>query len=49
VIERVSLAVRLKRVEVASCPPELARRWFGPVPATAPLRTEEDCAAEAGA
>ncbi len=22
------------------------RRWFGPVPATAPLRTLEDCAAE---
>jgi predicted transcriptional regulator of viral defense system len=26
--------------------PEGDRRWFGPVPATAPLRTLEDCAAE---
>ena len=26
--------------------PESERRWFGPVPATAPLRTLEDCAAE---
>jgi predicted transcriptional regulator of viral defense system len=26
--------------------PEGQRRWFGPVPATAPLRTLEDCAAE---
>ena len=25
---------------------ESERRWFGPVPATAPLRTLEDCAAE---
>ncbi|MDX9723262.1 MAG: type IV toxin-antitoxin system AbiEi family antitoxin domain-containing protein [Myxococcota bacterium] len=25
---------------------EKERRWFGPVPATAPLRTLEDCAAE---
>ncbi len=25
---------------------ERERRWFGPVPATAPLRTLEDCAAE---
>ena len=24
--------------------PESGRRWFGPVPATAPLRTLEDCA-----
>ncbi len=26
--------------------PETERRWFGPVPATAPLRTLEDCAEE---
>lgn len=26
--------------------PEGERRWFGPVPATAPLRTLEDCATE---
>lgn len=25
---------------------ESERRWFGPVPTTAPLRTLEDCAAE---
>lgn len=39
---RVPDGVVLHYGEVA----ESERRWFGPVPATAPLRTLEDCAAE---
>src|SRR5690606_1649044 len=39
---RVPDGVVLHYADVA----ESERRWFGPVPATAPLRTLEDCAAE---
>ncbi|MBX3246087.1 MAG: hypothetical protein KF901_02770 [Myxococcales bacterium] len=39
---RVPDGVILHYADVA----ESERRWFGPVPATAPLRTLEDCAAE---